>query len=126
MMAQKAMLFGDLDTYDRILNARTPAEAKDLGRKVKNFDEDVWNKERINIVIQGNLQKFGQNKNLKDFLLNTKDRVLVEASPVDTIWGIGLAADDVKTENPSKWDGLNLLGFALMTARDILGQQPHK
>ena len=75
---------------------------------------------RLEIVIEGSLYKFNQHPDLKEFLINTKDRLLVEASPVDTIWGVGLAADDEKIKDPTKWNGLNLLGFALMEVRDQL------
>ncbi|MBD3839888.1 MAG: NADAR family protein [Epsilonproteobacteria bacterium] len=120
MMAQKALLFDDKETYEKIILARTPAQAKALGREVKNFNDLLWNEKRCDIVVQGNVEKFTQNEELKTFLLNTNDRILVEASPVDTIWGIGLTSDDKNVENPQKWRGLNLLGFALMEARDIL------
>ena len=122
MMAQKALLFNDQDSYHKIVNAKSPAEAKALGRQVKNFDDNIWNEKRFDIVVKGSVHKFGQHKELKAFLLNTKDRVLVEASPVDRIWGIGLTADSDKAENPKRWNGLNLLGFALMGTRDILNK----
>ena len=96
------------------------AEAKALGRQVSNFDETTWNSKRFDIVVQGNIEKFTQNKDLEEFLLNTKESVLVEASPVDRIWGIGLAVDNEKVKNPKTWNGLNLLGFALMEAREII------
>jgi ribA/ribD-fused uncharacterized protein len=114
------LLFGDKEVYDKIIVAKSPAEAKTLGRQVRNFDEATWNAKRSEIVVQGSLQKFTQHPDLKEFLLNTKERVLVEASPVDKIWGIGLVADSDKAENPKRWNGLNLLGFALMEVRDIL------
>ena len=120
MMAQKALLFANAGIYQQIIAARSPAEAKALGRQVKNFDEAVWNASRSAIVVRGNLEKFRQHADLQAFLLNTKDRILVEASPVDSIWGIGLAADDARAENPRRWNGLNLLGFALMEVRDLL------
>ena len=120
MMAQKALLFGDQVAHDKILNAKSPGEAKAIGREVNNFNETVWEKKRIEIVVNGNIQKFIQHPELREFLINTKERVLVEASPVDRIWGIGLTADDERAENPEKWEGLNLLGFALMETRDIL------
>ncbi|RMK24523.1 NADAR family protein [Pseudomonas aeruginosa] len=81
-----------------------------------------WNAERVGIVIEGNLGKFGQNASLKKYLLGTADRVLVEASPVDAIWGIGLAASDPLAAEPATWQGLNLLGFALMEVRRRLAQ----
>ncbi|GAB3711521.1 NADAR family protein [Spirosoma flavus] len=120
MMAQKALLFGDQELVTKIIACKSPAEAKSLGRQVRNFDEAIWNNKRFEIVVQGNLQKFSQHPDLKEFLLNTKDRILIEASPVDNIWGIGLAADSDKAESPEEWKGLNLLGFALMEVRDQL------
>lgn len=120
MMAQKALLFGDKQTYDKIVNTNSPGEAKALGREVRDFEQTTWEEKRLEIVVKGSLAKFGQHLNLREFLLNTKERVLVEASPVDSIWGIGLAAEDEKAANPEKWEGLNLLGFVLMETRDIL------
>jgi ribA/ribD-fused uncharacterized protein len=93
---------------------------KDLGRQVKGFVEADWDRAKRRIVTEGNLAKFAQNGRLRDFLLSTGDRILVEASPVDQIWGIGLAADDEKARNPLEWRGDNLLGFALMDVRDDL------
>ena len=122
MMAQKALLFNDKEVYRKIILASSPAEAKALGRQVKNFNENIWIDNRSKIVVEGSLEKFRQHADLKYFLLNTKERVLVEASPVDKIWGIGLTADSEKAENPKRWNGLNLLGFALMEVRDILRQ----
>lgn len=120
MMAQKALLFDNIEIFQKILKAKSPAEAKALGREVRNFDEVIWNKHRFEIVVKGSLEKFTQHEDLKNFLINTKDRILVEASPVDRIWGNGLAADNEKSENPKLWNGLNLLGFALMEVRDII------
>jgi ribA/ribD-fused uncharacterized protein len=123
MMAAKAALFGDVQTRERILAAKTPGAAKALGRQVVGFDEDVWAQERMRIVVDANLGKFTRNAQLSEFLLNTGDQVLVEASPVDRIWGIGLAAEDLDTQHPSRWRGLNLLGFVLMEVRDALAQR---
>lgn len=122
MMAEKARLFKDEESLDRVLVANHPNEAKQLGRKVAGFDKKLWERQRSEIVTTGNFAKFSQNPALKEFLLNTGDRVLVEASPVDRIWGIGLAADHIDAENPYKWKGLNLLGFALMEVRNRLLQ----
>jgi ribA/ribD-fused uncharacterized protein len=122
MMAGKARLFGDAETCERILGARTPAEAKKLGREIRNFDEAAWVASRLDIVTRGNIEKFTQNPPLGAFLLGTGHRVLVEASPVDPIWGIGRAANDPAAQDPREWNGLNLLGFALMAARDALRQ----
>jgi ribA/ribD-fused uncharacterized protein len=120
MMAKKAELFGDKEMVAKIVAAKSPAEAKDLGRQVKNFNESIWNEKRFEIVVEGNFHKFSQNEELKAFLVDTKKRILVEASPVDKIWGIGLTAESDKAENPLQWNGLNLLGFALMEVRDLL------
>ncbi|MFB6725518.1 NADAR family protein [Kribbella sp. NPDC056345] len=117
MMADKARTFGDEQTLAEILAVPSPAQAKTLGRKVRNFDTVVWAEHRFDIVVAANRAKFGQDEELRAYLLGTKDRVLVEASPVDRIWGIGLAADDVRAEQPGQWRGLNLLGFALMEVR---------
>ena len=80
--------------------------------------DEVWNAHRFDIVCRANFAKFSQHADLKAFLLQTGNRILVEASPVDSIWGIGLAQDDPHAENPLQWQGLNLLGFALMKVRD--------
>lgn len=120
MMVKKAELFKDDAVLEKILKAKSPAEAKKLGREVKNYNETLWLAARFDIVKEGNYHKFSQNPELKTFLLNTKDRVIVEASPVDAIWGIGMAGDHKDAQNPEKWRGLNLLGFALMEVRDDL------
>lgn len=120
MMAEKAKLFGDADTKELILKAKSPGEAKKLGRKVKKFDPIKWDQEKYTIVINGNFHKFQQHPEMREFLVNTGKRVLVEASPVDPIWGIGLAADNEAAQHPIRWKGENLLGFALMEVRDKL------
>lgn len=120
MMVKKAELFGDNGIVDEMLSSADPGKVKALGRKVKGFDHELWTKHRFEIVVQGNHAKFSQNKELKDFLLATNKRVLVEASPVDRIWGVGLSADDEQIEKPREWRGKNLLGFALMAVREQL------
>lgn len=120
MMAEKARLFADDKALNKILKAAHPGEAKKLGRSVKNYREETWRQHRFAIVVRGNQAKFSQNQALKDFLVNTGDRVLVEASPRDRIWGIGMGESHADIENPAKWNGLNLLGFALMEARALL------
>lgn len=117
MMAEKARLF-DPEMSDQIVQCNTAAEAKKLGRKVQNFEMNVWLAHREEIVITANYHKFSQNDELEKFLVSTNTRILVEASPVDAIWGIGMAADHADCYNPEKWRGLNLLGFALMEVRD--------
>jgi ribA/ribD-fused uncharacterized protein len=120
MMAEKARLFDNHELIKEIVQSSHPKKAKALGRKVTGFDNAVWNQHRVDIVVSANLAKFSQNQALADFLLKTDKRVLVEASPADKIWGIGLAGDDSDSTNPHKWKGLNLLGFALMEVRESL------
>ncbi|MGC4917307.1 NADAR family protein [Streptomyces albogriseolus] len=117
MMAAKARLFGDAEGERRVLAAGHPSEAKKAGRLVRGFDEEIWRRERFGIVVTGSEHKFAAHGGLRSFLLGTGDRVLVEASPVDRVWGIGLAADDEAAADPARWRGPNLLGFALMEAR---------
>ena len=120
MMAKKAALFNDADTLKQILETESPAAVKKMGRKIANFDPAVWDLQKYEIVKQGNIHKFGQQPELKAFLLSTNQKVLVEASPFDTVWGIGLSQDAKEAQNPNHWKGENLLGFALMEARDAL------
>lgn len=120
MMAEKARLFGDEEMLDKIMITDNPMEAKQLGRKVKNFDPKTWDEYKYEIVKQGNIHKFSQNCELKGFLLNTGKRILVEASPRDRIWGIGMSQNNEKIENPNLWRGQNLLGFVLMEVREVL------
>lgn len=120
MMAEKARLFENDALRERIIACSSPGEAKALGRMVENFDEQIWVANRQPIVIKGSVQKFSQNPELGSYLLNTSERILVEASPVDPVWGIGLSADDPRAHDPARWKGLNLLGFSLMETRDLL------
>ncbi|MFH8287927.1 NADAR family protein [Streptomyces antibioticus] len=117
MMAEKARLFGDAEAERLALAAGHPSQAKKAGRLVRGFDDTVWERERFRIVVEGSVHKFASNPGLRSFLLSTGERVLVEASPVDRVWGIGLAADDEAALDPQRWRGPNLLGFALMEAR---------
>jgi ribA/ribD-fused uncharacterized protein len=121
MMWRKAMLFGDGEIAGQVLTAAHPRRAKDLGRQVRGFDQHLWEQQRFDIVVDGSVAKFGQHESLRAYLLGTGERVLVEASPTDRVWGIGLAASDERAADPSAWRGSNLLGFALMRARQILG-----
>jgi ribA/ribD-fused uncharacterized protein len=117
MMAEKARLFDDTEARSKIIACPTPAEAKKLGRGVRGFDPSRWSAHRFEIVLRGSLAKFEQDEALRAYLLGTGDAVLVEASPEDRIWGIGLSQDDERAADPTRWQGENLLGFALMEAR---------
>ena len=118
MMAEKARLFNDSDIEAQIIKSMVPGQVKALGRQIKGFDEELWMNNRFDIVVEGNFHKFTQNEAMKEYLLNTHERVLVEASPVDNIWGIGLSKESKNIENPNTWRGSILLGFALMKVRD--------
>ncbi|MMZ61786.1 Swarming motility protein YbiA [compost metagenome] len=120
MMAEKARLFGDSEMLEAILGAKHPKEMKAYGRAVRNFDKEIWDSACYGIVKRGSLAKFSQNPELGDYLKATKNRILVEASPRDRIWGIGMGQSNPDAENPVKWRGRNLLGFALTEARDEL------
>lgn len=120
MMYKKAMLFGDDKIAELILLSDEPVDQKALGRKVKNFDRDIWDEHCFSFVYQGNYAKFSQNEELKNQLQLTGDRIIVEASPYDKIWGIKMDVGDDSIENPENWRGQNLLGFAIMTVRKNL------
>lgn len=120
MMFKKATLFNDTDSSMKILHSSSPKVAKALGRKVNNFNPKTWDKHKEDIVYKILLEKFSQNEDLKQDLLSTDDLILVEASPYDKIWGIGMGTDDPNITNPSKWKGENLLGKVLMRVRDSL------
>jgi ribA/ribD-fused uncharacterized protein len=121
MMAGKAQLFGDPDGWAAVLAAKDPGGAKAAGRRVRGFDEQRWHAARYDLVVAGNRAKFDQHPDLRQFLLTTGSKVLVEASPYDRIWGVGLAATSDDVHRPSAWRGRNLLGFALMDVRERLG-----
>lgn len=121
MMWRKALLFGDVSVAARVLAAASPGEAKALGRVVTGYDDAAWVASRLSVVVEGNLAKFGQDEALRTYLVGTGSRVLVEASPQDRVWGIGLTATDPRAADPASWLGLNLLGEALMEVRSRLG-----
>ena len=114
------MLFGDTAVAGAILLTDNPAEQKDLGRMVSNYNDAAWAAVRVDIMVEGLFEKFNQNTKLKDALLATGNTVLVEASPYDTIWGIGYAEDHPNATDSTKWRGQNLLGITLMKVRDRL------
>ena len=120
MMYAKAKLFGDEDAARQILLSRSPKDVKVLGRLVKNFKQAVWEANRERIVYEGNMAKFSQNALLCERLLRTGSKTLVEASPYDRIWGIGMRASDPRANDPSKWNGLNLLGSILTRVKNDL------
>src|SRR3954470_16697067 len=110
MMHAKALLFGDHEAARLILQAATPREQQAIGRTVRNFDEAVWALFREGVVFQGNLARFSQDAGQRGLLFATRGTTLVEASPHDLVWGIGLAADDPRASDRNQWRGLNLLG----------------
>ncbi|HIU56306.1 MAG TPA: NADAR family protein [Candidatus Ornithomonoglobus merdipullorum] len=120
MMYKKAMCFNDSDTSMKILKTDNAAEIKKLGRLVVGYNENHWNGVRQIIVYEGLLQKFYQNKDLKNRLLDTGDSLLAECAVNDRIWGIGLSMHDPERFCRTKWKGENLLGYTLMAVRDKL------
>lgn len=120
MMSEKAKLFNDDESYKLIMNAKEPKEHKKLGRLVKNFDEIKWNKYAEQIVFDGNYAKFTQNLELKKKLIDTNDKIIIECSPYDNIWGNGLNISDTLKTNIYDWKGKNKLGNILMKVRDII------
>lgn len=120
MMAEKARLFDDERSRLKAISAESPGAAKAAGREVTGFDQAKWDDVKSALVIQANLGKFAANPRLRDYLLGTRQRVLVEASPIDPVWGIGMDLNEAMVTHPSQWRGENLLGFALMEVRDRL------
>lgn len=117
LMAKKALLFNDVESAQKIVNTSDPKAQKALGRLVRGFSEELWNQHKFEIMVQGLLLKFEQNESLKKQLLSTGEKVLVEGSPYDRIWGVGLHYTDLLILDESKWMGENLLGKALMEVR---------
>lgn len=118
MMFQKALLFNDEKTADKILATKNQREQKMLGREVVNFDDRIWKDNARRIVYEANRYKFMQNDNLKLELLETGEKLLVEASPDDSIWGIGLRKEDKRALNYNSWQGTNWLGYVLTLLRE--------
>lgn len=120
MMFQKATVFGDIETASKILEATHPRECKELGRKVRNFNQEIWDQVKQGIVFTGNYHKFNFHKEMRDVLFETKGLLLVEASVWDCVWGIGMDAEDPDALDRDKWKGKNLLGWALTCVREAL------
>lgn len=118
MMANKALLFKDYEIYGQIMANDNPKDHQELGRKVKNFNLDIWNSVARSIVYVGNYAKFTQNNDLLDLLLKTKGTTLVEASPIDPVWGVKLAEDNPLIKDSKNWKGKNWLGQVLTQVRD--------
>lgn len=119
MMAGKARLFADNEIFEKIIQCDSPKEAKALGRQVSRYDDQLWNEHKYDVVRQGNIHKFSQHPDCAEYLIQTGHQIIVEASPTDAVWGIGLSHDSKNIDNPYSWRGENLLGFALMETRDF-------
>ena len=122
-MWEKAIYFGDMETAAKIVKTPNPKENKALGRLVKGFDASKWAEVSFDIMVDVNYAKFSQNFGLRNILTGTEDKILVEASPHDTIWGIGIGIDNYDCYDESKWKGQNLLGKALMKVREKLNDE---
>lgn len=118
MMYHKSLLFNDQETAARIIKTKNQRLHKELGKQVNNFDDTIWKHNSIDIVYEGNKNKFLQNALILQGLLDTKGKIIVEASPYDKIWGIGLSEDDPNRFDSSKWLGENKLGYILSKLRD--------
>jgi ribA/ribD-fused uncharacterized protein len=122
MMYHKAMIFLDREVARQIMQTDDVRKIKDLGRRVKNYDEYVWQYFRSKVVYEGNKAKFTQNEDLKQALFSTQGTTLVEAAPNDRIWGIGLSEDDPRALKRETWLGKNLLGEILTQIRiELMG-----
>jgi len=122
IMLCKASLFGDNFTFEEIKKAKSPAQCKRLGRKVRGFSDKKWNEYLCSIAFIAVYSKFNQIPDIKDILLETGLNLIAEAAPNDKIWGIGLPMDSVEVQEPSRWRGMNILGWALMEARVRIGE----
>lgn len=120
MMEQKALLFGDTEVADLIMQQTDPKKQKFLGRQVRGFDHDTWMEKCEDIMVPGLISKFVYDEYASKILESTGNAIIVEASPLDKIWGIGLAEDHPSAKIQAEWQGLNLLGKVLMRTRDEL------
>lgn len=119
-MAKKALMFGDIQCYNKIMASASPKLQKQYGRQVSNFDSKKWDHESYRIMVDANKLKYKQNPSLAKFLLETGDRLIAEASPYDKVWGILLNPEDPDVMDPNKWMGENRLGKALAEVRKWL------
>ena len=121
-MAEKAIYFGDYAAFLEILKTTNPADAKKIGRRVKNFDADEWSSVSYEYMLDIVLEKFKQNKDCRDMLLrkDLQDKGFIEGSPVDGIWGVKVSWDDPKIDDEANWNGENRLGKVLDEVREIL------
>lgn len=122
MMYQKALLFEDKEIAEEIMKTDDVKVIKNLGRKVKGFDDEVWNQNKEAIIVNGNYLKFSQNKDLLKKILEHKDKEFVEGSPVDCVYGIGLHWNDELALDKKNWKGENLLGKALTKVCALLSE----
>lgn len=119
MMAEKARTFGDAEALEAIMKSDNPKHQKAYGRAVKNFNPHIWDKMAQEVVFRANLAKFSDPK-LKEYLMSFGNEEIVEASPYDKIWGIGLGEDDPDALDKTKWQGTNFLGESIMRVREAL------
>lgn len=124
LMAQKAIMFDDMPVLQKIMGTDNPRTQKALGRSIKTFDADKWAEVREEKFYPGLLAKYDQNPDLRKILLDTGDKIIVEASPYDTVWGIGMGENDPGIEDPANWKGLNVLGEMIMQVRTDLRKRP--
>lgn len=122
MMYNKALLMEDSVTADIILQEKNPANHQKLGRQIKNFNQALWNGNKYNIVLAGNLARFMQSAKCRELLLATGDKEICESSPYDLVWGCGLSKEDPLILDKSNWRGENLLGKVLTQVREVIKQ----
>ncbi len=120
MMYKKALTFGDVEIANAVMRTLNPKEQKALGRQVRGFNIEIWAVVARDIVFRGNVAKFIQNDDLNDELMKTTGTMLVEASPLDKVWGIGLDAKAAKLVTPAEWKGTNWLGQCITEVREAL------
>ena len=118
IMLEKASLMDDKDIFEKLKHSKHPSYSKKLGRKVKNWNQKLWDENIENIALYVLTAKFTSFSQLRDKLISTKNAILVEAAPYDRIWGVGMRSNDPNIRDPKKWKGQNILGFTLMKVRE--------